>query len=206
MNLKQVNGTDYFLTHQDLSNARKTFHKKETRDLFYRVATYLISQAIDGDHTFTVPEALAVLLKTWNAQYYRFHAFDLDFQGIKQLWLANEQCLLEWRKQRIQNFELSQVAGVYQSFETILGQVGAAKTLHLLCPRLFPLWDAKIARAYKATLDKVEGNSPKYLKFMSICKEQITRLAESGAIEDDILKNIDEYNYCRYSKGWIKAS
>jgi hypothetical protein len=200
---KRMNGTDHFLTHQDLLKAHKTFHEKETRDLFYRVATYLVSQAIKGDRAFTVPEALAVLLQTWNAQYYRFHSFDSDFQGIKQLWLEYEQRLREWSTRTIQDFEISDVSDVYQAFEGVLGQVGAAKTLHLLCPRLFPLWDRKIIRAYKVSLDRVEGYSLKYLKFMSICKEQVTHLAESEVIGDDILKNIDEYNYCRFSKGWI---
>jgi hypothetical protein len=198
-----MNQCDFFPTHQDLVRARQTFHEKETRDLFYRVATYLISQAIDGDRAFTIPEALAVLLQTWNAQYYRFHAFDSDFQGIKRLWIEHEQSLREWRKHYIQNFEIIKASNIYQSFEKVLGPVGAAKTLHLLCPCLFPLWDRAIAKAYGVAMVKEGGNIPKYLKFMSICKEQVTRLAEDGSIGEDILKNLDEYNYCKYTKRWI---
>jgi hypothetical protein len=33
-------------------------------------------------------------------------------------------------------------------FKKVLGKTGAAKSLHLLAPRFFPLWDTKIAKTY----------------------------------------------------------
>jgi hypothetical protein len=58
--------------------------------VFYRAATYLVGQA-----PLTVPEALAVLLQTWNRAYYQYHPIQPDhFERIDALldrysdWLA----------------------------------------------------------------------------------------------------------------------
>lgn len=63
-------------TATQLEQARELFEEYEPRDLFYRAATELIDLALDRKTSLTVAEALAVLLQTWNAQYYRFgHSF-----------------------------------------------------------------------------------------------------------------------------------
>jgi hypothetical protein len=46
------------------------YGENEPRDLFYRVAKDLIERAIRGRTEFSLAEALAVLLQTWNARYY----------------------------------------------------------------------------------------------------------------------------------------
>jgi len=59
-------------TISQLEEAHRTFCQHEPRDLFYRAARDLIERARHGDSTLSLPEALAVLLLTWNRAFYRF--------------------------------------------------------------------------------------------------------------------------------------
>jgi hypothetical protein len=69
-----------------LKHAHSVFELKEPRNLFYRAATELISLAHDGKTRLSLGEALAVLLQTWNREYYRFRKFDAaHFEGIERL-------------------------------------------------------------------------------------------------------------------------
>src|SRR5580704_6818764 len=60
-------------TVREIGKARKAFHQREPRNLFYRVATELIDLSIRKATTLSVSEALSVLLQTWNKSFYRFH-------------------------------------------------------------------------------------------------------------------------------------
>ena len=82
-----------------------------------------------------------------------------------------------------------------------MGKTGAAKCLHLLAPRFFPLWDTKIAIAYK--LGKGE-EAERYCRFMDITKGQIIDLGGEKAIGRNPLKALDEYNYWKYTLPKLK--
>ena len=71
---------------KDIEQARIAFEENEPRDLFYRVATTLIEQAVKGNSDLSITDAVAALLQTWNQSYYRYHKFDTahfaEIQGI----------------------------------------------------------------------------------------------------------------------------
>jgi hypothetical protein len=47
---------------------------------------------------------------------------------------------------------------------------------------------------------KLDGCSfDEYIKLMRIVRQQCDGLTASGAVRSDLLKAIDEYNYCTYS-------
>src|SRR5262249_15211801 len=96
------------------------------------------------------------------------------------------------------------IKAIFAAFEKVLGPVGAAKSLHLLIPRLFPLWDRAIAQAYGLPLGIGGTNSERYWKFMLIAKAQCESLRQEGEVCISYLKGIDEYNYCMYTQKWIK--
>jgi hypothetical protein len=80
--------------------------------------------------------------------------------------------------------------------------VSVAKSLHLLAPSFFPIWDDKIARAYHCYYSKDPAG--KYLKFSRIAKQQVEQLKiEVINPKKPILKLLDEYNYSKYTKKWI---
>lgn len=194
-------------TLQDIEAARQAFEANEPRDLFYRAATELVSLALEGKTSLSVAEALAVLLQTWNKMFYQYRRFDdQHFADIEQLISEHYSILIAFRQRSIEEFDRedgNEVKRIFQAFEEILGPVGAAKCLHLLAPRFFPLWDRAIAAAYDLPLGKIGTNADRYYRFMRIVKGQIQSLGGEKTIGRNPLKAIDEYNYCKYTKGWI---
>ena len=105
-----------------------------------------------------------------------------------------------------------------------------AKALNLLAPSLFPLWDEAISLEYgcwwvDSFLSEMEYIS--FLKIMQDCCNDLVgqyqadrgfpdaEAAESGLItyciegsraryQKTLLKLVDEYNYAKFTKGWIK--
>ncbi len=189
-----------------LETARLLFEAYEPRDLFYRAATELVTLAFDGKTTLSIAESIAVLLQTWNSQYYRFHPFDAEhFAALEALLSLHRSKIIALRSRSIISIiaaEVKEIAELFTAFESLLGPVGAAKALHLLGPQFFPLWDREIAKAYGIALDASGLNAAGYLRFMTIVVSQVVQLSSSEQL-DRLLKRIDEFNYCRFTKRWI---
>lgn len=194
-------------TVQDIQKARQVFNKNEPRDIFYRAATELIDRAWHGDSSLNVSEALALLLQTWNKAFYTYQPFNsTHFKEIEELVASYHSVLKEYRDRSIESFSKEDekiINKVFGAFEQILGPVGAAKCLHLLAPRFFPLWDRAIAAAYGVRLKRRGENASRYTKFLRITKEQVEALGGEKFIKRNPLKALDEYNYCKYTKEWI---
>jgi hypothetical protein len=197
----------YTPTVAQLEQARHRFLENEPRDLCYRVASELIDLALAGKTGITVAEALAVLLQTWNEQYHQFRPFTLqhfaDIEALLQADLGNALLFRPREITSVSEVDLSIIENLFDSFERVLGPVGAAKSLHLLVPKFFPLWDREIAKAYKCELGSVGTNGVNYLAFFLITTTQVRALPSIVPDEINVLKRIDEYNYCRYTKGWM---
>jgi len=187
-------------TLKDVTQARRNFIAGEPRNLFYLVATELIDLSSRGaTKNISVAQALAVLLQTWNVSFYRFRGgfHESDLENIELLVKHHATELQRYRERQITSFSTGEedaIRRLFSSFQDHLGAVGAAKCLHLLAPTFFPLWDRAIAKAYRVNLDE-EG----YLRFMRIAREQCRTLAAQRAPWADLLKAIDEYNYCTYT-------
>jgi hypothetical protein len=133
------------ITIADVDRARKTYESNEPRDLFYKAATELVSLAIGGQTSLTLSDAIAVLLQTWNREYYRFRKFDTQhYTDIDNLLSSNRSSLLICRSKKIQDLEeadSNSITGVFVFFEKVLGpqrrQTSACtfKTAVLLPPR-----------------------------------------------------------------------
>lgn len=80
--------------------------------------------------------------------------------------------------------------------------VSVTKTLHLLAPNFFPLWDEKIARAYGCYYN--ENPAEKYVSFCKVVETIADKVKDYIERSDkSILKLIDEYNHSKYTQGWI---
>jgi hypothetical protein len=172
------------------------------------VASELIDLALAGKTRITVAEALAVLLQTWNAQYYLYWQdfTEEHFHDIERLLDGHLHEALAFRGRNIDSTretELEAVESLFNLFEKVLGPVGAAKSLHLLGPKFFPLWDREIAKCYHCNLLKIGNNGPNYMAFFLLVLQQVRSLLPVMGDAPDLLKRIDEYNYCKYTKGWI---
>jgi len=198
---------DHLPTIDELREAHQVFLNNEPRDLFYRAALELVKLA-RNDHTcLTLGEAVAVLLQTWNRAFYRYRRFsDEHLQDIEGFIDRYWQTLGSFEERSIESFNRADeptAMDLFGDLEKIVGPVGAAKCLHLLAPRFFPLWDREIATAYGLTLQKTGKNGRLYCQFMQITQRQVEALGGEQAIGRNPLKALDEYNYCRYTKGWI---
>lgn len=188
-----------------VAEARKKFIEQvDPTNLFYRAATKLVelalSEAREAD-SLTLAEAVGVLLKTWNDGFYRFgHAkFDKEHLGkIQELMDSPELNLLSFRERSLESLhseEESSIKTTFESFEKVLGTIGAAKCLHLLAPQFFPLWDRDIAHGYQIYPQKRGTNGENYVKFVNKTREQIEKLKREGFRYEDPLKALDEYNW-----------
>jgi hypothetical protein len=200
--------TDKCPSIEDLQEARKVFLRNEPRDLFYRVATELIELAIEGKTKVPLSEALAILLQTWNRAYYQFRPFDnRHFNEINCLVRKHAgEIITDFRTRSILSLcenDKDKVYRIFDTFEQVLGPVGAAKSLHLLAPWFFPLWDRAITKAYSVPMGPVGTNAARYWSFIEISRKQCKTLDGTLSQENNPLKSIDEYNYCHYTKHWI---
>jgi len=197
----------YTPTPKDLEAARTAFESREPRDLFYRAATELVELAIRQSTALTLAEALAVLLQTWNRSFYQYRRFDIrHFSDIELLVTRHRRQFLAFRPRSIQTVTAADDLGVkslFAAFEEVLWPVGAAKCLHLLAPHFFPLWDRAIAQRYGLAMKRKGFNRDNYWQFMSIVREQCRVLGGGRPVGPGLLKAIDEFNYCKYSKKWI---
>ncbi|WBB47309.1 hypothetical protein O3597_19430 [Verrucosispora sp. WMMA2044] len=200
-----VNG--HIPTVDDLVRAREVFGAHEPRDVFYRAATDLVETALRGAGSVSVAEAIAVLLQTWNRPYYQYRPADAaHFEAMERLLTRHELWLAETRVRSIDSMsdvDSEAVSAVFPEFEALLGPVGAAKALHLLAPCFLPLWDRRIAAAYGLGLGPVGTNQRRYVRFMQLTREQSLRVGGERAVGRNIIKALDEFNYCRFTKAWM---
>jgi len=190
------------------------FQKREKRDSMYRTATFLVA------HFWGKPaemaDSLGVLLLTWNHAFYRYGIFDFD--KLEACISKNLSSLDKYRNSSILNYTSADDKAIEHLFQQFLdalrihagkkkGQksaVGVAKALHLLAPDFFPLWDYEIARAYGCAYSS--NPAEKYLVFFRKSKEMAEKLqfsVDAKAMGKTLLKLIDEYNYAKYTRGWI---
>jgi len=190
----------------------KEFEKHEKRDAMYKVATFLVSYF--WGKPSDMADGLGVLLLTWNQAFYRYGIF--DFNILEKSISKNLKYLVEFRKKDITTLsdeDEDKIRDICDDFIVALqiavgkskgkkSPVSVSKALHLLAPDFFPLWDHKIARAYGCYY----GFNPteKYISFCKIMRyitKEVKDYIESS--NKSILKLIDEYNYSKYTKGWI---
>lgn len=187
----------------------------------YKVARELLDQ--HWGNAAATADALGVLLLTWNQAAYRYGLF--DFAKLEEFLSLNERDLTDFRQDRLQNLPEINAQLVTRLFDELLqalitgagtrSPVAVGKALHLIAPRMFPLWDNKIATQYGCRIYGAPGSSKKYVQFIAINKDQLTQLGQERPISDiedelsamarfpkPILKFVDEYNYARFTYGW----
>ncbi|HTQ39072.1 MAG TPA: hypothetical protein VMJ32_08585 [Pirellulales bacterium] len=198
-----------------LRKARKEFNRIEPRDFFYWSVTKLVTAVLEDKtgkkKVDELVRALMMLLMTWNKNYYRFHGpkgkqtleehfIELEIVISKHLvqLLVYRNCIIE----DVSELPSLKIQELFQDFEKVLGRVGAAKCLHLIAPRFFPLWDAAILKGYGMEKGQYRNrlDCERYVAFMAISQAQIVRLGNISSFADNPLKSLDEYNYCCFTK------
>lgn len=199
---------------EDLKKARSEFVRIEPRDFFYWSVTKLVDSIIEAEspNIDDLVRALMMLLTTWNKNYYRFFINRKGGQTLEEHFLELEgtiqkhfESLRVFRARSLDSLDendLGTIAGLFYDFTTVLGRVGAAKCLHLLAPRFFPLWDRSILIGYQLETGKFRHatDTERYITFMRITLNQLRHLNNLNALPSNPLKSLDEYNYCKFTK------
>lgn len=188
------------------------FQKHEKRDAMYKVATFLVSHF--WGRPSDMADGLGVLLLTWNQAFYRYGIFDFD--KLEKYITDNFQKIEGFRNRDISSLSKLDENAIKELFTKLLealqiesgkkqgtkSPVAVAKALHLLAPNFFPLWDDKIARAYKCYYN--DDPAEKYVSFCKITKSMIERVTNYiHRPNKTLVKLIDEYNYSKYTREWI---
>jgi len=199
-------------TIEEFNKGVEEFRKHEKRDAMYKVASFIVSHF--WNNPADIADGLGVLLLTWNQAFYRYGVF--DFNKLEECIKNNFSEIKEFRNRDILTLSTSDENNIKKIFNEFLealqidtgkmkgrkSPVAVAKALHLLAPQFFPLWDDKIARAYKCYYSK--NSAEQYFCFCKIMKRVAEELKNKISDKNwSILKLIDEYNYSKYTKHWI---
>jgi hypothetical protein len=170
-------------TPEELNRARQLFESHEPRDLFYRLALHLLERARDDEGEFSVVEAVAVVLQTWNKRFSISTGIKFDAQHcahIESLLERHGEALVAYSQRSVESLredEQQAIQTIFNDFDIVVGPVGAAKALHVLAPRFFPLWDRPIAEGAGYYLDKRGTNANRYWRWMLRTLAERSKLA-----------------------------
>ena len=190
----------------------REYDRREQREAVYRTAALVVSR-FWGEHA-VVADAVAALLVSWNRAFYRFGMFEIA--KLQRCIADNAEAIERFRRRDISSLAYEDEASIGRMFGEFIeasrigsgssrgrqSAVSAAKALHLLAPRFFPIWDRKIARIYGCHY----GRDPikAYWEFCHVTRD-IAEATRQYSVQSDktLVKLIDEYNYSKFAKGWI---
>ena len=185
------------------------FYKKEKRAFYYPVVAMLIRKILEtGDEKeVSLAQAVAVLLYAWNRAFYR--ATDsLSIWRLDRAIKKNRDDLRRLRNRSIRTFdEPRDKSTVVHLFKELMdatrntrtgtkSPVAVAKTLHMLAPDFFPLWDRPIAAKWGSRWKSGgEDAAEKYLDFMVNSRDVMDTIKANKLT----LKMLDEANYAKFT-------
>lgn len=205
------------ITLEQLQQGCDAYRENEPRDSIYRVALFLLQNPDWWGDPRRVADALAVLELTWNANFYRYSGGYLAAEPLEQFLRDNWPLIEDFHHRNIADFRESDTESVRHLFDAALealriettktkevrrSSVAAAKALHLLAPGFLPIWDNEISKNYNCSYSTNPGVA--YCNFFREIQRIALALAGAPAISGKTLvKQIDEYNFAHFTKGWI---
>lgn len=188
----------------------EVYNQKECRGPVYFEAVSIISKGWGDANRMSM--GIHRLIRSWNWLYSNF-----DINKLVECINVNLSALSGYRKRNINSLSDKDHERIIDTFEQFLealkrkydnqkSAVSVAKALNPLAPHFFPIWDAKIAfRGYKL-IYLAHSSAPVYLSFCKKMKLFSTKIKNCAPKSDDrsLLKRIDEYNYSKYTRMWIK--
>ncbi len=152
--------------------------------------------------------------------FFRYSGGRLDYDGLKGCLRKYWNIVEQFHSRDILTFTSKDAPTIKLLFDDLLdalkietsgtheirqSPVGVAKALHLLAPGFFPIWDRAIANAYHCGYG--ENPADAYICFCGKIREVAEGLADVASVpEKSMVKRIDEYNYARFSKGWLQGT
>lgn len=178
---------------------------------WYDIAKHIVDNS--RGQPSLMADGVRVLLYTWNRVFY-WDGSTLDFHKLENC-IGDHLLLLETFRRRyilsLSEQDEAQIRRLFEDFMDALvgvretegkrkikkGPVGVTKTLHLLAPEFFPMWDTKIAIDYGCTTSSADV-AKEYICFCKLIKEvaeKVKDYPEPQHKDRTLVKLIDEYNY-----------
>lgn len=200
---------DFYVPHRDeFCRGCSEYNEKEKRGSVWFDASDQIRK--NWGNSKEMAKGVSWLMRSWNRFYSNF-----DFDVLTECIKRNVETLEGFRNKDIQSFSGSDCEKISLLFDEFLhalrrsrdgakSAVSVAKALSVLCPHFFPLWDSHIVEHYDCWYFP-ETAAPRYIKFCNKMKLLAARVESFVPQPDDrsLLKRIDEYNYSKYTRGWI---
>lgn len=196
------------LTWEDLHHAHATFYAKDSDSgaTDYDRALALVNPGFAEDDRQLIVKGQDFLLQTWHCYYYHFRPQQtIERPAVLRALLDRHwDTILALRPRDIRTFIAADnpaIQRLFSAYSMKLGPVGASKALSLAAPHLLPMWDNNIASGCNTYPD--ESN---YLPWMRRFKRQAQALGDAPGWAQglSVPKLIDEWNYCRFTRGWLK--
>ena len=193
----------YHPTAAELQQAHDVYVEKEGLDYAWRVGRHMLGDGAAAG--FTASEAIDLLMRIWNAQSpYTWKLTLAVTDGLLAQTAPARAAFDDRAIAELDDDDIETIGDIYGEFRALLGPVGAAKSLGLLNPRVFPLWDTAIADAYIGYAWGRDGAPPDHYRlFVRHCIEQCTTNVSEQQFGPTLLKTLDEWNFCVWTKGWI---
>ena len=199
------------LTFSEIEAASQEFRRREFRDPIYRVSTKLMEDVWNHDRsaTVTLADAVSVLLLVWNGAFYRYGPLDTAELGKairkhkSELDVLRSKDIRQAKDEDIDSIgtlftDTLDATSIHKGVKKASSPVSAAKTLHLLAPDYFPLWDNAIAVGWGCRWYGHRDACVKYQQFMRLTRD-VMKKAENKRLT---LKKLDECNFAIYTKDW----
>ncbi|MBI4680346.1 MAG: hypothetical protein HY753_03845 [Nitrospirae bacterium] len=206
MNALQIPDCDEFLRGVD------EYERNEQRGYVYFQALNHIQQ--NWGNPEEMAQGIGLLLQSWHQGFYRFGNYDRNL--LIECIERNLEIINKFRDRDISSLSNNDETEIKELFNQFLdalrggnrkSPVAVAKSLNLLTPKFLPLWDSDIALAYGYVWGGIltEFTDTDYISFCWKMKEMAEKIQGCLPNPDDrsFLKRIDEYNYSKYTKGWI---
>lgn len=206
MNFLQIPDCDEFL------KGVNEYERKEQRGYVYFQALNHIQQ--NWSNPEEMAQGIGLLLQSWHQSFYRFGNYDCNL--LIRCIERNFEIINKFKDRDISsllNNDEPEIKALFNQFLDALrggnrkSPVAVAKSLNLLAPKFLPLWDSYIAPAYGYVWGGIltEFAATYYISFCWKMKEMAEKIKDCLPNPDNrsILKRIDEYNYSKYTKGWI---
>lgn len=198
----------YIPSEEEFRKGYEAYNQNERRGPVYFEALETVTENW-GDAEM-MARGVQRLIRSWN----RFYA-NFSFSHLTHFIAENIEELNSYRDRHILTLSEAHNEAISQLFQKLLqalkrerdgalSPVSVAKAFGVLTPNFLPIWDSTIASRYDCMYFSDMAESP-YLRFcykMKLLSETVQHYVPNP---DDraLLKRIDEYNYAKYTMGWI---
>lgn len=200
----------YVPTQEESLAGLRAFREREHRGPVYFQARNIITTGCG--HAECMADGIAKLLRCWQ---WSFYCGSFDPRPLRECVAEHMDKINDLRDRRIQSLRCQDGTAVSELFDRFAAAtarprdgarsgVSAAKAIHLVAPGFLPLWDSSIALQYGRLFYDFGSTYVEFCWQMKTLTAAVSSYVENCG-DRTVLKQVDEFNYSAYTKGWIQV-